>query len=137
MQMRISVSSVIPFLFGTLLLFAGCTTMKSYEGPKLPPENVALIKGSLGTIVQVTILEVDGKARGFTEEISEILPGEHTVKIHVSSGFGFLRIGNKKTLSFKAKAGHTYKAEGKIIKGNTFAWIVDETTNEVVAGERP
>ena len=140
MQIRISVSSVMPFLCGTFLLFAGCTTMQSYEGAKLPPEDVAIIKESFSVINRASILEVDGKARSFFEESSEILPGEHTVKIQVISGFGSFigpqHIGNR-TLSFQASAGHTYKVDGKIKKGDTFAWIVDETTNEVVAGESP
>ena len=140
MQIRISVSSVMPFLCGTFLLFAGCTTMQSYEGAKLPPEDVAIIKGSFGVINMASILEVDGNARSFFEEMAELLPGEHTVKIQVMSGFGGVfspqYIGYK-TLSFQASAGHTYKVDGKIKKGDTFAWIVDETTNEVVAGESP
>ena len=139
MKIRIDIFNVRPLLFGTLLLFSGCTTMQSYEGPKLAPENVALIKGSFGMINLASILEVDGKARGFTEETAEMLPGEHTIRVQVTSGFGAFSpqyIGNKK-LSFRASAGHAYKADGTIKEGVTFAWIVDETTNEVVAGERP
>ena len=140
MHIRIGVSSVMPFLFGTFLLFSGCATIQSYEGAKQPPENVALIKESFGVINRASILEVDGKAHSFFEESSEILPGEHIVKIQVITGLGSFmgpqRIGNK-TLSFQASAGHTYKVDGKIKKEGTFAWIVDETTNEVVAGERP
>ena len=140
MQIRIGVSSAMPLLFGFLLFSAGCTTMQSYEGSKLPPEKVALIKGSFGLINLASIIEVDGKARGFTEESAEILPGEHAVKIQVRSGWGSILmpqyIGNK-TLSFQANAGHTYRVDGTIKKGDTFAWIVDEATNEVVAGEKP
>jgi hypothetical protein len=137
MQIKISGSGVMPFLIGTLLLFAGCaTTMQSYEGSKLPPENVALIKGNFGVAKLATILEVDGKARGFFEEFAEVLPGEHTIKIQVSRGLGTTYIGTK-TLSFQAIAGHTYVIDGTIIKGDTFAWIVDKTTDTIVAGERP
>jgi hypothetical protein len=111
--------------------------MQSYEGPKVPPESVALIKSSFGMIDLARISEVDGKARGFTEEFAEILPGEHIVKVQVRSGFvGAEYIGNK-TLSFQARAGHSYKVEGKTKREDTFAWIVDETTSEVVAGKKP
>jgi len=139
-QIGISISSVMPFLFGTLLTFTGCTTMQSYEGPKLSPEKVALLKGSFGMINSATILEVDGKRRGFTQETAEILPGEHTVKIQVQSGFGGIfspQYVSNKTLSFLASAGHTYQADGVIKNGDPFAWIIDETTKEVVAGGKP
>lgn len=144
MQIKVDVSSVMPLLFGTLLLFSGCTTMQSYEGPKLAPENVALIKGSFGMINLASILEVDGKVRGFTQESAEVLPGEHTIRVQVTHGsgvFGPQYSGNKK-LSFRASAGHTYKVDGTIKKVDRFdraifVWIVDEKTNEVVAGERP
>ena len=140
MKITLRSSSFILFLLGTMLLFAGCATKQAYEGSKLPRESVATIKPTAGIIDAAWILQVDGKERGFFEEIVEVLPGEHTIKIQVTSGFGGIFspqfVGNK-TLSFRASAGHTYKADGTIKKGDTFAWIVDDTTNEVVAGERP
>lgn len=141
MKMRIGVPSVILFLLCTLFLYSGCTTMQAYDGPKLSPEKVAILKPSLGYKNVADLLEVDGKKRGTTEGVAEILPGDHTVKIQITSG-GWLgagllsRIGNS-TLSFQARAGHTYLFDGKIIEGDTFAWIVDEATNEVVAGKKP
>ncbi len=105
--------------------------------PKLPPESVALIKSTFGMIDLASISEVDGEARDLTEDVAEVLPGEHTVKIQVRSGFvGAEYIGNK-TLAFRARAGHSYKVEGKTRREDTFAWIIDEATSEVVAGTRP
>ena len=140
MQIKINSFSVISFLLSTLFLFTGCTTMQSYDGPKLSPEKVVLIEGSFGMINSASILEVDGKARGWSEESAEMLPGEHTVKVKVLSGFGGIispqLVGNK-TLSFQTIAGRTYKVDGTIIKGDTFVWIIDTKTNEVIAGEKP
>jgi hypothetical protein len=114
---RIDVSSAIPL-------------------PKFPSEGLALIKSSFGLVDLASISEVDGETRGFTEDIAEILPGEHTVKIRVRSGFVGAEYIGSKTLSFRARAGHSYKVEGKTKREHTFAWIVDETTGEVVAGKK-
>ena len=137
MKTTLRISGFILLLSGTMFLFAGCATKQAYEGPKLPPESVAIIKPSNpGVIDLAVILQVDGKKRGFFEEIAEVLPGEHTVLIQVSSGFPPVTIYRTKALPFNAKAGHVYRVEGKVRGGRAIAWIEDETTNEVVAGEK-
>lgn len=137
MKMTLRISSLFPFLFGTMFLFAGCATKQAYEGSKLPRESVAIIKPSTPGLIDLAgILQVDGTKRGFFEEIAEVLPGEHTVLVQVSSGFFPVTFYRTKTLSFNARAGHVYRVEGKVRGGKAIAWIEDETTNEVVAGER-
>ena len=136
MQKKIWLSCLTPFLFTALLLLVGCATKQAYEGPKLPSEGVVLIKPSFGLVTLATIAEVNGKERGFFEERAEVLPGEHTVKIRVSRDTFFGKTIGNKTLTFQAKTGHTYKVDGTISGGDAFAWIVDETNNEVVAGEK-
>jgi len=137
MKMTLRIQSWILFTFGTVFLFAGCATKQAYEGSPLPRESVAVIKPSTPGLVNLAvILQVDGIKRGFFEEIAEVLPGDHTVLVQVSTGFFPVTIHRTKTLSFNARAGHVYRVEGKVSGGKAIAWIEDETTNEVVAGER-
>jgi len=132
MKMTRRISSFILFLFGTMFLFSGCATKQAYEGSKLPRESVAVIKDSFGVIDGAGILQVDGKKRGFFDKIVEVLPGEHTLVVQVHSA----GVARNKALTFNARAGHVYRVDGKVSRGNAIAWIEDETTNEVVAGER-
>ncbi len=143
MHIKMNGSSVMPFLFGTLLLFVGCdTTMQFYEGPKQPLENVAHIKAHFGMFDQIRILEIDGKALGRTDTSAWILPGAHTVTVLIEN-IGYLgSLGpqniDRKALSFQALAGHTYVVNSTMKHyEDTYAWIMDKTTKEVVAGERP
>jgi hypothetical protein len=139
MKMALRISRFILFLFGTMFLFAGCTTKQAYEGSKLPRESVAVIKPTTGPIDQTIIVKVDGvdgKKRVIAQEIFEVLPGEHTVVVRAISGFFPVEFVRYKTLSFKARAGRVYRVEGKVRDGNAIVWIEDETTNEVVAGEK-
>jgi hypothetical protein len=63
-----------------------------------------------------------------TTEGDNQLAREHTVKIRISR----MRttIGDH-TLTLQAIPGRTYR-----VGGNAFAWIVDESNNQVVAGEK-
>ena len=139
MKMTLRLSSFVLFLFGTMFLFGGCTTKQAYEGSKLPRESVAVIKPTTGAIDQTIIVQVDGvagKTRVIAEEIFEVLPGDHTVVIRAISGWFPVYSTRERTLSFNARAGHVYRVEGKVRDGKAIVWIEDETTNEVVAGER-
>jgi hypothetical protein len=121
------------------MLLASCGTMQGYEGAKELPANIAVIKSSLldHFFDTAMIIEIDGTEVGGFQDKVEVLPGEHTVKIHVSSGVGYTQFVGNKTVVLRAVAGRTYKVDGKIRKGEPWAWIVDEATGQLVAGEKP
>ncbi len=121
-----------------VVLVTGCATMQTYEGPKLRRDEVAVIKSeTLGTILDTAYIgEIDGKDIGFMQTKAEVLPGDHTVKVIVTTGLGYQQYIGNKTLYLSAEAGRTYKVHGKIRRGDTWAWITDEKTEEIVAGEK-
>lgn len=113
-------------------LLAGCTTMQAYEGPKKASHETAVIKSNPlrdGAFVQ----QINGKNLGFIDGSVEVLPGLHSLTIRVLIGFG----GGSKTISLEAKAGGTYRVNGKITKGEVYAWVEDEADGEIVAGKKP
>jgi hypothetical protein len=128
---------IIVFL-AAVVLVTGCATMQAYEGPKLRPDQVALIKSeTLGTIMgAASVGEIDGKDVGSMQNKVEVLPGNHTVKVMVMETLPSPRYFGNVTLDFNAKAGHIYKVHGRI-KNGVWAWITDEKTKEIVAGAKP
>jgi hypothetical protein len=58
-------------------------TQQSYEGPKLPPDEVAHISGDLrvtaGAPLSVILRKVDAHALGVSESGVDVLPGRHTL----------------------------------------------------------
>jgi hypothetical protein len=137
MNMLSTVAKALSFV--SVILLSGCGTMQVYEGPKRASHEVAVITSNLlaGLFDTAYILQIDGKDLGATDDNVEVLPGKHTVKIGVSTGLGYQQYIGNKTISFEAIAGHTYQVNGKIRKGDTFAWIEDKNTGELVAGEKP
>ena len=124
--------------FTTLLASCG-GTIQTYEGPKLPPEKVAVIKsGSSDLFNSATVHAVDGVESGFNMVNAVILPGEHRIKIRPYKTTGIASYWAYRTVLLNAEAGHTYIALGKIIDEETiFAWIEDAETGLVVAGTKP
>ena len=114
--------------------------MRAYDGPELPPDQVAVVKTTGGLTDMARIADIDGRTGRGNVDTAEILPGPHSITIRISSGSGFIGDPQKfgdKTLLFTATAGHSYLIEGTIEDDTSYAWIVDEATNAVVAGEKP
>ncbi len=139
---------------GLLLLFvsmtSGCATMKAYEGPELPPDEVAIIRYQYFWRSLVRIEVVDGKMAGYWDYYFAVKPGEHTLGMIVrkcytsydptsftlSSTFCSYFGGANVVLRFKADAGHTYVVRSFWSK-NTQYWVEDEDSEQVVAGRKP
>jgi len=114
--------------------------IKAYEGPPLPAEQVAIIEPNYGSFTDSAYVKViDGKKLGVLQIYNKIgvIPGEHTVDIYMSTGLGIHQARGRITLSFGAQAGHIYKVYGKIRKGEPWAWIIDASSDEIVAGKKP
>jgi hypothetical protein len=68
-----------------LLACAGCMTQQSYEGPKLPADEVARISGDLritaGAPMSVILRKVDDRVLGLSESGVDVLPGPHRLLV--------------------------------------------------------
>ncbi len=135
MKGKISIFVFLAFL----LVVGGCAT-KTYPGPKLPREEVAVINEGGFLITWATITYVDDKKREWGASYIEVLPGEHTLYVKVtyaplmqpsSVGIG--------VITFEAEAGHTYIVYGELDEktGRADIWIIDEETEQIVAGHKP
>jgi len=132
----VKLSSIIMSLFVTMLLVS-CGTMQTYEGPKLPPDEVAVVKSNFGNVFNIaTVLAIDGIELGSQQINSEILPGVHTVKVRVTTGVGIRNYIGVKTVTLTANKGHTYIVDGVVKEGEPWVWIMDEGTSQTVAGKK-
>lgn len=68
-----------------LLACAGCMTQQSYEGSKLPADEVAHISGDLrvtaGAPISVILRKVDDRVLGLSENGVDVLPGAHRLLV--------------------------------------------------------
>lgn len=118
-----------------LLLAAGCGTTQIYDGPKKPLHEVAVLRTNAGEIAFVTtwIGQIDGKELVAAYSEFEVLPGRHSLRVLLKAGI----LGASRNFSIDAKAGHTYRVKGIFSRSSAYAWIEDESTGEIVAGEKP
>ena len=136
-----------------LSLATGCGTMKAYEGPDLPREEIAVVSaGGLfyrnyvfgGSSLQLT--RVDGKRaesiRAVRPKSVKVLPGPHRFGVtyrygHIFSPSCALGCDTTTVISFDTEAGHEYRIEaeyaGSFYSGPLHVWAVDKTTGKVVA----
>ena len=148
---KIRTTSKVAFLIGLFIFLSGCagSAYHHYSGNHLPETELAAIKPWHDFSDSLTVFPtvIDGKA---TEEFRVIampthyvLPGKHEIKIALTT-LEF-SIVDPETMSFEAKASHTYitrafieklKQTSDEMKVKTSFWIEDENTKEVVAGTR-
>jgi hypothetical protein len=71
-------------LFGVAAL-AGCATDRLYEGPRLPPEERAIVRAdpvvSAGLPVQLRLRQVDGREVGVSASKVELPAGKHEILV--------------------------------------------------------
>jgi hypothetical protein len=117
---------------GALLIF-GCGTTQTYDGPKKAVQEVAVLKTNVGEIALDTawVGRLDGKEIVLAYSELEVLPGLRSIQVNVKRGF----LTRSKAFSFEARAGRSYRVRGEF--GSGYAWIEDESTGEIVAGEKP
>lgn len=124
-------------LLGVAISLASCGTMQTYEGPQLPSESTAIIQSNFSNPFNFSVVrEIDGTELGADQINAEVLPGKHTLKINVNTRAGLRNYMGSKTTTLLANAGHTYKVHGVIKKGETWVWMTDVNTDQVVAGEK-
>src|SRR5688572_30722291 len=125
------------------LFLPACGAMRVYEGPRPPPNEVALIESAEHSLLYffsldtVDLLAVDGEELGLFHDTAEVKPGTHTVTASRGSGTG---AKNRVDLVLDAKAGHTYEVDAKDVSWTPRVvafWIVDAKSKAVVAGTKP
>ncbi len=135
------------------VLAAGCGTMKAYDGPALPEENLAfvVVMSRLDktpfqyrdTVVQ----SIDGRPvdSALTVEEIAVLPGRHALTFEYQVWVEPLLVPALRThaeagarpLTFDAQAGHVYEARSDRRGGRLWSWVVDISTGHTVGGEKP
>ncbi len=95
-------------LSAVVLVLLGCaSTTQMFDGPPLPPEQVAMLRGS-GGVRRVTI---DGKDPGGSRWL--LMPGQHEVKLSVRAISLDFVAWFPCVLYFRAVAGHEYRLESE------------------------
>lgn len=139
-------NSAISFIFILLFLISAnaCGTAEIYEGENINNNNVVLIKATHSFGQNIYIERVNGEWPGFAPKIIKVLPGEHALEVRITKSYVFGYVDGVKTLTFNAVAGETYYVDGYIKKKkdsliyfDVWAWIANEDTDEIVAGELP
>jgi hypothetical protein len=67
------------------LLLAGCATERAYDGPRLPPEERAVVRAdpavSAGLPVQLRLRQVDERSIPLSASAVELPPGPHVLLV--------------------------------------------------------
>ena len=115
--MRMTVSLLRGLVVGclTVMSLSGCSsTLPLYSGPRLNPENAALLMVEPGIVLR----SVDGN-KVPSAGAYELRPGTHTLVVAYYSSFGGSSIWStvNKTLKFTAQSGNHYLVLGGIQNG--------------------
>jgi hypothetical protein len=119
------------------MLICACSTRRTYFGEELDKDQVAIVKPVKKVFTDVDIRSLDGYQLGYFDDSFAVLPGTHTMKIHVMMDYPALH-GNLQfymKLSFDAEAGHTYGVYATILpmSNEGFVWIEsDQAPGKVV-----
>jgi hypothetical protein len=149
---KIRTTSKVAFFIGLFIFLSGCagSAYHHYSGNHLPETELAAIKpyySLANRSLTAFPVFIDGKAtdkfRSIALPTHYVLPGKHEIKIALTTLD--IRIDDPETMSFEAKANHTYITRAFIVKLKQTSdemvlkisfWIEDEKTQEVVAGTR-
>lgn len=137
-----SAKRVRPAVALLLLLLAfslppGCGTVKVYEGPDLPKAEIAVLKTPIITLNgPPRIVNIDGRIFSGFDKTFELYPGRHTVSLRAGAGCGSFEPAY---VEFTAKGGHVYQLHTNVdgLEGRVWAWIVDNSSGEIVGGKKP
>ena len=132
------------------LLLAACQEpTKMYEGPERPFAEisriccrVAEVHGSL-IGAKLRIEAIDGRDAGYFETWAEVAPGRHEVRYAYLEGIGAFPTpvlplsSDHGRLIFNAQPGRGYILKADRQGDRVWAWIEDEASRALVAGQRP
>ena len=122
------------------LAAGACGTTRAYEGPELPRDQIAVIQPANGFDHGARVIRVDATALGLFDKAAEVAPGKHVVTLSITIPTGSGTSTAQGDVELDAKAGATYEAHGSttgFIPMQHWYWIVDRSTQAIVAGKRP
>ena len=128
----------IHVLLFCIVVLSGCGTAHVYSGEERPASETAIIKGSgVPPFKDVSITGVDGKSLGLRNSRAAVLPGEHSLTVHIFQSYGVVDLSANGIITFTAVAGREYTVYGSVKVRKARFWIEDASTSEVVGGEKP
>jgi hypothetical protein len=108
------------FAFMVGLMLAACQSLKTYDGPKLPRDEVARIWGDLrisaGAPMSLILRRVGAMDLGLRYRGVNVLPGQHDVLIDCTVTES--RHISRHHLTVEVAAGRTYRFEADTSPGN-------------------
>lgn len=133
-----------------LLLLAACQEpTQLYPGPEKPFSEVARICCRVaevhGSLIgdKLRLDAVDGRSSGYFETWAEIAPGRHEIRYSYLRGIGAYPTpvlplsSDEGRLIFNAQPGRGYILKATREGDRVWAWVEDEASRALVAGERP
>lgn len=102
-----------------LTILQGCMTLKGYEGPRLPYDELAHVQGDYkmraGAPVSVLLRQVDGIAVDIRFSGVDVLPGQHSLLVDCTIGEAS---GGRHRLQVDLVAGRRYVIVAETGPGN-------------------
>jgi hypothetical protein len=120
------------------VLLAACSVRRAYEGPPLPPSEVAIIESASSYYVvsaeRMQIESIDGRSATWEREV-EVAPGPHRITASYHSMVaGVQYIGVSVCfIQFNAIAGHRYRIDYESHDDRWRAFLTDATAAARVA----
>lgn len=125
------------------LLATGCKTIQTYDGNRLPSDQVAKLTCASSYYFVASrscyIQKVDGRTFPDSGKDVDLLPGKHEIVVFLKTTAHTNRrraYKGPQIFSFVAVAGHVYTVDGNWFSGGHPMWIIDEQTKEIVAGTK-
>ncbi len=117
------------------MVLGACSVRKAYFGPELEKGQIAVVKPVKKLYTDVEIKSLDGYEQGYFDSCYSVLPGIHTMIVHVIMDYPCLHDNLQFTLelSFDAQAGHTYGVHGTILPllNDGYVWVESEKEPDV------
>jgi hypothetical protein len=99
---------LLPLSCLLLAVAGGCATLRTYDGPRLGPTEVAVLKPATSTHAHVVLEEINGRELGLLQDRAEVLPGPLDIVAVVILTHGERTIARRHEFAFTAEAGETY-----------------------------
>ena len=101
-----------------LLAGAGCESYQSYSGPRLPPNQIAMLK-LVHANASLRVSSIDGsKADLYPGALIQLLPGKHTLSFYPIFEYGRFA-GPAAATTITVEAGKTYAAWPEVTPAET------------------
>lgn len=115
----------------TFALTPGCASY--HENPPLPTSEVAVLEFVDNGNGHRSI-HIDGRRLRSRNAPTTLHPGDHNIAFNYWTSWTQGSVGG---VILNAKAGHSYELRTRSAGDRIWTWVIDKSSNEVVAGEKP